>query len=47
MDGYKNTCPGKVEELVIELDGLIDHLRQALLEQFKVEIEVGYFGCQS
>ncbi|XP_058242107.1 exocyst complex component 3-like protein 4 [Hemibagrus wyckioides] len=39
VEGYKKTCPGKVEEFVKELDGLIDHLRQALLEQFKVEIE--------
>ncbi|KAK2852724.1 hypothetical protein Q7C36_007925 [Tachysurus vachellii] len=39
MDGYRKKCPGQVEELAIEVDVLIDHLRQALLEQFKAEIE--------
>ncbi|XP_047010166.2 exocyst complex component 3-like protein 4 isoform X3 [Ictalurus punctatus] len=39
MEGYRKKCPGQVEELVTEVDGLIDRLRQALLEQFRVEIE--------
>ncbi|KAK3573026.1 hypothetical protein QTP86_012238 [Hemibagrus guttatus] len=39
MEGYRKKCPGQVEELVIKVDGLIEHLRKALLEQFKVEIE--------
>ncbi|MCJ8730648.1 hypothetical protein PDJAM_G00186760 [Pangasius djambal] len=39
MEGYREKCPGQVEELVTEVDGLIDRLRHALLEQFRVEIE--------
>ncbi|MCI4376487.1 hypothetical protein PGIGA_G00188910 [Pangasianodon gigas] len=39
MEGYREKCPGQVEELVTEVDGLIDCLRQALLEQFRVEIK--------
>lgn len=43
MEGYKEKCPEQMKELVTEVDGLIDRLRQALLKQLKVEIEVGCF----
>ncbi|KAK1791612.1 hypothetical protein P4O66_013613 [Electrophorus voltai] len=39
MNGYQGTCPDQVEHLECEMDGLVLRLRQALLEQFRVEIK--------
>ncbi|KAI5108109.1 exocyst complex component 3-like protein 4, partial [Silurus meridionalis] len=47
IEGYKNKCREQVEELVSELDGLTDCLRQALLKQFMVEIEPYLFDLMT
>lgn len=47
IEGYREKCPELVNELVTEVDGLIEHLQQALLEQLRAETEVGSFGCWS
>ncbi|XP_072533018.1 exocyst complex component 3-like protein 4 [Salminus brasiliensis] len=39
MEGYRESCPDQVVELGREVDRLLLSLRQALLKQFKVEIE--------
>ncbi|TSK22816.1 Exocyst complex component 3-like protein 4 [Bagarius yarrelli] len=39
IDSYRKKCPEQVKDLVLEVDKLIDHLKQALLEQFSVEIK--------
>ncbi|KAI5606361.1 exocyst complex component 3-like protein 4 [Silurus asotus] len=47
IEGYKNKCREQVEELVSELNGLTDCLRQALLKQFMVEIEPYLFDLMT
>ncbi|KAF5900894.1 exocyst complex component 3-like protein 4 isoform X2, partial [Clarias magur] len=39
IEGYREKCSKQVEELITEVDGFIVHLTQALLEQFRAEIE--------
>ncbi|XP_066535892.1 exocyst complex component 3-like protein 4 isoform X2 [Hoplias malabaricus] len=39
IEGYSHDCPDQVEQLGIEVDGLIRHLREALLQEFRNEIE--------
>ncbi|KAM9476882.1 exocyst complex component 3-like protein 4 isoform 2-T5 [Clarias gariepinus] len=43
IEGYREKCSKQVQELITEVDGFIGHLRQALLKQFRAEIEL-YLG---
>ncbi|KAL7890074.1 hypothetical protein AOLI_G00023320 [Acnodon oligacanthus] len=39
LESHRGSCSDQLEQLVMEVDGLILRLRQALLEQFRVETE--------
>lgn len=40
MEGYRESCPQQMEQLCSEVDGLLRHLSQNLLDRFKTDVKV-------